>query len=115
MLDNWPPPTCYLAPSVHKLVAHTAEFIENNDGEGLAKLSEGGIEAANKLLRRFRMRLSQKTRQTDNLLDCINHLRTSSDPIFNVLRSRCQHCKEIGHSPSGCSSLVLAIGMGIGP
>lgn len=113
LLDNWPPPICYLSPSAHKLLAHTAEFIENNDGEGLGKLSEGGLEAANKLLRRFRIHLSRKTSQTDNLVDCINRLWTRSDPILNVLRmttrSRCQNCKEIGHSRSGCSSLVLAM------
>ena len=60
VLEKYSPPKCFLSPTVHKLLAHSWELIEKNSGVGLGTLSEGGLEASNKLLRRFRVNLSRK-------------------------------------------------------
>ena len=43
---------------------------EKKEFHGLGTIAEGGLEACNKLLRRYRIRLSRKCTQVDNLKDC---------------------------------------------
>ena len=63
-----------VSPSAHIVLAHSAEFIEQNDSKGLLNFTECGIEANNKFLRQYRMNYASKTSQFDNLSDCINRL-----------------------------------------
>ena len=113
VLEKFPPPKCYLSPTVHKLIGHGWELIKNNSGVGLGTLSEGGIEASNKLLRRFRINLSRKTDQVTNLVDCGNRLWLRGDPILRKIRdeiaSRCQLCSNQGHSKSSCHLLMKVL------
>ena len=46
-------PWAVISPSVHRILAHGAERIELNEGFGLGDMSEEGLEALNKLIRRF--------------------------------------------------------------
>ena len=48
-------------PTLHKLLAHSWELIEMNDGRGLKCFDESGLEANNKILRSIRLKLARKT------------------------------------------------------
>ena len=74
ILAVYPRPILVISPSLHKLLAHAGELISLNENQGLGTISEGGVEACNKLLRRYRIRLSRKTSQHENLVDCANRL-----------------------------------------
>lgn len=85
-LTSYPHPRAKLSPSVHKLLGHTWELIRLNDNKALGSLSEGGIEACNKLLRRYCIRLSRKRGQYENLFDCQKRLWVHSDPVLEQIR-----------------------------
>ena len=68
-----------ITPSLHKVLAHSWELIEVNDGRGLKNLSEEGFEATNKRLRLYRIKLSRKNNQINNLTDCFKRLWVKSD------------------------------------
>ena len=93
-------------PTLHKLLAHSWELIEMNDGRGLKCFDESGLEANNKILRSIRLKLARKTSQADNLDDVINRLWLGSDPKINHIRLQaqpyCKHCSEYGHSTRYC-------------
>ena len=69
-----------VSPTLHKLLAHSWELIEMNDGCGLKCFDESGLDANNKILRSFCLKLARKTSQADNLEDVINRLWLGSDP-----------------------------------
>ncbi|KAI6647514.1 hypothetical protein LOD99_8779 [Oopsacas minuta] len=72
---------------MHKLLAHAASIISDyNDGYGLEQLSEEGLESSNKLLRRFRERLSRKFSFEENLKDVFSRIICQSDPILLLNR-----------------------------
>ena len=66
-------------PSLHKLLAHSWELIDLNDGRGLKCFDESGLEANNKILRSIRLKLARKTSQADNLQDVINRIGIRSE------------------------------------
>lgn len=114
ILTTYPYPVVHLAPSVHKLLGHAWELIECNDGYGLGILSEGGIEASNKLLRRFRVQLSRKTSQFANLTDCCRRLWINGDPVMEKIRNECRasctHCgHNVGHGTRYCPNHLLTV------
>jgi hypothetical protein len=47
-------PWVQIRPYVHKLLAHSWELIENNEGRGLRNLDESSLEGNNKVLRSVR-------------------------------------------------------------
>ncbi|KAI6661839.1 hypothetical protein LOD99_9791 [Oopsacas minuta] len=54
-------PWANVPPTLHKLLAYAPEIISTfNDGHGLENLSEEGLEASNKYIRRYRDRLARK-------------------------------------------------------
>ena len=53
--------------TLHGLIYHSGELIAHNDGYALGALSEEGLEATNKFIRRFLELLSQKTSPIDQL------------------------------------------------
>lgn len=67
-----------IPPTIHKILAHSTEMIVNNGNIGLKNLSEEGMEANNKNLRQFRIRLSRKSNQRANLQDCLKKLWLNS-------------------------------------
>ena len=101
-----PGPWISITPTLHKVIAHSWEVIERNDGYGLGTLDEAGMEACNKVLRNIRIKLSRKCSQDDNLQDIINRMWVTSDPVVNVERSKvkpfCRLCAERGHSTRYC-------------
>ena len=62
-----PGPWISITPSVHKLLAHSWELIQNNDCHGLGTLDEAGLEGCNKILRSIRINLARKLSQSLNL------------------------------------------------
>ena len=64
-------PWISITSSLHKLLAHTWELIELNDGVGLGALDEAGLEGCNKILRTIRTKLARKKAQNANLIDCL--------------------------------------------
>ena len=101
-------------PSLHKLLAHSWELIELNDGRGLKCFDESGLEANNKILRSIRLKLARKTSQADNLQDVINRMWMASDPKVNYIRQQtkpfCKHCQERGHSTRYCKKTYKVSG-----
>lgn len=86
-----------ITPSLHKLLAHAVDLIcDYNDGYGLKKLSEEGLEACNKHIRRYREHLSRKNCFVDNIRDIFVRLLCQSDPIplefRNILLPNSRKC-----------------------
>ena len=76
-----------ITPSLHKLLAHSAELIEKyNNGFGLKNFSEEGLEALNKYVRKFREHLARKFSFEMNIKDIILRLTTQSDPVLSKYR-----------------------------
>ena len=103
-----------ITPTLHKVLAHSWELIELNNGEGLASLDESGMEGCNKVLRRIRTNLSRKNSQESNLTDTIRRLWTESDPSVLSEKEKakpfCNNCKERGHSKRYCPKLRELVG-----
>ena len=100
-------PWATLPQSLHRVLAHCADRIRMNDGFGLGSLSEEGLEATHKLVRRFRAILSRKTSLQDNLQDVFKHLWVRSDPVIrqHARVLECRHCFSQGHTRRSCSEL----------
>ena len=80
-------PWAVISPSVHRILAHSWEKIEINDGFGFGGESEEGLEALNKWIRRLRVSGARKTSTHSNFQDTFNHLWDRSRPtIFNMER-----------------------------
>ena len=56
-----------ISPTLHMLLAHSWEIIENHNNTGLGEYSETGLEQNHKFLRFFRQFLAHKTFQETNL------------------------------------------------
>ena len=110
ILRTYPLPQVKMSPSVHKLLGHTWDLIALNDNFALGTVSEGGIEACNKLLRKYRISLSRKTNQQDNLHDCAKRLWVNSDPVLENMRLKalpfCKKCNTRGHSGRYCPEIM---------
>ena len=86
-------------PTLHKLLAHALQIIsDHNGGYGLEDLSEEGLEACNKLVRRYRERLSRKFRFEDNIRDVFIRLISQSDPILSSFRNITKEVLELDAS-----------------
>ena len=101
-----PGPWISITPSVHKVLAHSWELIQHNDGHGLGNLDESGLEGCNKILRSIRKTLSRKISQDANLTDTLNRLWLASDPVVNAERLKakpfCKTCQVKGHHTRYC-------------
>ena len=88
-----------LTPTVHKVLAHSAELVANNLCMGIGHLSEEGLEACHKIIRRFRSSWTLQTSDQANLKDLIKKLWLSSDPLFYSYRRvlECPKCGSKGH------------------
>ena len=108
-----PGPWISVTPTLHKVVGHSWEVIERNDGFGLGILDESGMESCNKIVRSIRTKLSRKCSQDANLKDIINRLWVMSDPGVNAERCKakpfCRLCDEKGHSTRYCWKKELQV------
>ena len=88
-----------LTPSVHKILAHAPELIEKNMSMGLGNLSEEGLEACNKIIRRFRTYWTSQVNDDTNLKDLLRKMWLISDPLFYSYRRtiKCPKCGDTGH------------------
>ncbi|CAL4120500.1 unnamed protein product, partial [Meganyctiphanes norvegica] len=88
-----------LTPTVHKILAHSPELIEKNDCLGIGHLSEEGLEACHKIIRRFRAYWTLQTNDTVNMKDLIKKMWLISDPLFYSFRRvlKCSKCGSTGH------------------
>ena len=91
-------------PSVHKLLAHSAQRIRLNDGYGMGNFSEEGLETLHKMIRRFRELLARKNNLFLNLFDVWRVLMVRSDPIIRNKKRKlyCSVCKGEGHTKRSC-------------
>jgi hypothetical protein len=88
----WAPVT----PSMHKIYAHAAESIEENDNFSLGQLSEGPLEAQHKNLRRISAQNARTTSVKDNLVDTFNKMWYRSDYVIRSHRPQvCERVSEI--------------------
>ena len=88
-----------LTPTVHKVLAHAPELIENNLCMGVGNLSEEGLEACHKIMRRFRTSWTLQTNDDANIKDLIKKMWLVSDPLFYSYRRtiKCSKCGATGH------------------
>ena len=88
-----------LTPSAHKVLAHSAELVEKNMCMGIGHLSEEGLEACHKLIRRFRATWTLQSSDNANIKDLIKKLWLVSDPYFYSFRRtiKCSKCGSTGH------------------
>ena len=76
-----------ITPMLHKVLAHAPDIISTfNNGVGLEQLSEQGLDASNKLIRRYRERLSRKFSFEDNIRDIFPRMLCQSDPVLLLNR-----------------------------
>ena len=73
--------------TLHGVLHHSPELIALNGGYALGALSEEGLEASNKFIRRFLELLSRKTSPVDQMTDVISRLLERSHP--SVTSNRC--------------------------
>ena len=97
-----------ITPTLHKLLAHSWEVIQLNDGEGLKRLDESGLEGCNKILRVIRTKHARKISQKACNIDCFARMWVGSDPILQTERMAalpfCRHCQVSGHGTRYCSN-----------
>ena len=88
-----------LTPTVHKVLAHAPELIERNMCMGLGHLSEEGLEACNKIMRRIRTHWTLQKDDDSNLKDLLRKMWLISDPVFYSFRKvlKCPKCGSLGH------------------
>ena len=75
-------PWASISPSVHRILAHSWERIQMNNGHGLGDESEEGLEALNKFIRKLREGGARKTSTFSNFTDTFNHLWDRSRPTI---------------------------------
>ena len=88
-------PWAVISPSVHRLLAHSWEVIEGNDGFPLGSESEEGLESNNKFVRALRREGARKTSTEDNFKDTFQHLWLKSSPLlFAIEKEKAKRRKE---------------------
>ena len=75
-------PWAAVSPSVHRILAHSWEVLELNNGFGLGDMSEEGLEALNKIIRNRREHGARKSSTLNNFMDCYNHMWDRSRPTI---------------------------------
>jgi hypothetical protein len=89
-------PWAAISPSLHRVLAHSAELFELNNDCGLGSGSEEGLESQNKYVRHLRLHGARSTSIEDNFEDTFKHLWKRSSPLIAALdRERKQHVSKI--------------------
>ena len=96
--------------TIHQLLAHMPELIENNDNIGLGGWSEEGLERLQGSTKKLRRDAARKTNTYDNLLDVLNHLQQQSSGLWNKMdekrRRRERKKRVVPVGQDGLKSLV---------
>lgn len=75
-----------MSSTVHKVLLHGSDIINQNKIVPIGKLSEEASEARNKDFRRFREHHSRKKSRVNSNEDILNFLLLSSDPLISSVR-----------------------------
>ena len=102
-------PWINVSPTAHSVLAHCAERITLNHGVGLKDLSEQGLEASHKMVRKARLEAARKDSLAHNLEDAFNVLWRRSDPVIRSYQREllCSRCYESGHTIRGCPKVKI--------
>ena len=97
-------PWMSVSPSCHRLLAHSAEIIERNDGRGLGTQTEQPSESAHKNLRRTIQNGARTNSLAAMLTDSFNKQFIWTDPRTRAERRElhCSGCQEVGHTLRKC-------------
>ena len=92
-----------IIPSFHQMCAHSWEMFDWNNGQSIAKWSEGPVESWNKHVRAFQSGPASRARQLsikDNIHDIFRRMLIVSHPEIATRRPRphCSICGEVGHT-----------------
>ena len=97
----------FLPQSVHKVWAHSAEFIRQSKiPPGLT--SEEALEASHKLAKKIRTHFAKKTSPHDTLEDVFNRMSELSDPIMLNLGAKYRKTKMSAPLPDDVTQMLLA-------
>lgn len=80
-------PWFYMPSSIHKILIHGADIIDNV-GLPIGMMSEEALESRNKDARNFRQHHTRKTSRQHTMQDLINALLISSDPFISTLSQK---------------------------
>ena len=73
-------PWASITPTLHKVLAHSAQLVDQfNGGRGMKSFSEEGLEACHKHIRRYREQLARKISFEANIKDIFIRLLSQSD------------------------------------
>ena len=88
-----------ISPTAHKILAYTTELIQNNACLGVGHLSEEGLEACHKIIRKFRSSWTLQKSDDANLKDLAKKMFLISDQHLYSLRRviKCPKCGLTGH------------------
>ena len=91
-------PSISVSETAHMVLGHSFQLIELNDGYGLGQMSEQGLEAINKLVRRFSERFARHRSLDANIIDVINRLQVLSNPYLLTFQRKpsCSRCNTTG-------------------
>lgn len=78
----------YMPASIHKVLVHGADIIENFGLIPIGKLSEEAAESRNKDFRRYRENHSRKFSRKASNQDILNNLLITSDPYISTKRHK---------------------------
>ena len=81
-------PWAKITMTLHKFLAHSAQIIYLNGGDGLGQESESPLESQHKHLRRVRMTLARMTSLDDNITDIFHRLFISSSPLIRKMKPK---------------------------
>ena len=105
-------PWVILPESIHRLIAHSAELIEANDGFGLGGTSEEGIEGMIKWVRYHRQHGARTDSVFHNLTDVFNHLVQGSSPLLARLdrdKKRRKRNPRVAKEPEDINDFVESL------
>ena len=106
-------PWAQIKPSIHGLMAHAGQLIEENDGYGLGGKAEHGTERGQQELKGWRLRGSRKTNLYDNMKDALNRMAQASSPymrVFDRLRKWRNRAKTaVNEKRMGLTELVNSL------
>ena len=93
-------PWAVMSTSVHRVLAHGPELVQENDLLGLGGQSEEGLETNNKFVRALRRESSRKTSTEENFQDTFQHLWLKSSPLLIAVgkeKSKLKKERKRGH------------------
>ena len=81
-------PWAQVPESIHQVLAHVADLVEDNGGYGLGNGCDGACERVIKEMRYWEVRGSRTDSPEHNLLDTFNHMWQYSSPLLHPIDKR---------------------------